>query len=227
VIANFGPGDPRDDRAAWLDAVERESDAARRMRRRLVDDTAIHVIDLDEAEADWLSRRVRADDGAQIAAAFGLHLERRAEGAAFVVPDEAFRHAHELGEHPFPMPGTVGHAALLLCDHAGEHGTQLSAPGPGWRGLSEADALAHMGALTAQHASGKGGWSTELTADPVELTRRVAALLESLGLVRRHDDALRTWWFSPVTGRWSAPAPGLRAVAVTAAAEQLPMEPPR
>jgi uncharacterized protein (TIGR02678 family) len=206
VIANFGPGDPRDDTEAWLTALEQESDPARRMRRKLVDDTLVHVTDLDEAEADWLSRRVRSDDGAQIAAGFGLHLERRAEGAAFVVPEQAFRHARELGDHPFPVPGTVGHAALLICDHAGEVGTQSGAPGPGWRGLTAHDVLAHLGVLIDRYAAGKGGWSADLAAEPATLAEHVAELLEALGVLVRRDDALRTWWFSPVTGRWPAPA---------------------
>jgi uncharacterized protein (TIGR02678 family) len=206
VIANFAPGDPRENPEHWLAALERESDPARRMRRRLVDDTLVHVIDLDELEADWLSRRVRSDDGAQVAAGLGLHLERRAEGAAFVVPDEAFRHARELGDHPFPVPGTVGHAALLLCDHASVHGTQLGAPGPSWRGLAHADVLAALTAMARQHASGKGGWSADLADDPAVLADKVAALLEALGLLRRRDDALLTWWLSPATGRWPAPA---------------------
>lgn len=207
VIANFAPGDPSEDAEQWLKTLERESDPARRMRRRLVDDTLVHVIDLDEAEADWLSRRVRSDDGAQVAVGFGLHLERRAEGAAFVVPDEAFRHPRELGDHPFPVPGTVGHAALLLCDYASVHGTQVGAPGPGWRGLSEADVHAALSAMARQHASGKGGWKADLADDPAVLADRVAKLLEALGLLRRRNDALATCWLSPATGRWPAPTP--------------------
>src|SRR5207247_168331 len=61
VIANVGPAEPDRDAAGWLAAVEREPDPARRMRRRLVDDTLVHTDDLDEAEAAWLSRRVRPD----------------------------------------------------------------------------------------------------------------------------------------------------------------------
>lgn len=229
VIANFAPGDPGEDAEQWLSTLERESDPARRMRRRLVDDTLVHVIDLDEAEADWLSRRVRSDDGAQVAAGFGLHLERRAEGAAFVVPDEAFRHPRELGDHPFPMPGTVGHAALLLCDHASRHGTQLGAPGPGWRGLSHADVHAALAAMAEKHASGKGGWSADLADDPAVLADRVAALLNALGLLRRRDDALATWWLSPATGRWPAPPPApppAQRTGPSHAAEPLDLESP-
>src|SRR5262249_18860732 len=89
VIAHFGSGNPATDPETWLAQVEREPDSARRMRRRLVDDALVHAVDLDDAEAEWLRRRVRGDDGAPLAAAFGLVVERRIEGAAFIVPDDA------------------------------------------------------------------------------------------------------------------------------------------
>ncbi len=78
VIANFGTADPVTEPALWLAQVERETDPARRMRTRLVDDTAVYACDLDAEEADWLVRRVRADDGLSLAELLGLHLERRA-----------------------------------------------------------------------------------------------------------------------------------------------------
>jgi hypothetical protein len=180
------------------------------MRRRLVDDTVVHVADLDDAEADWLSRRVRGDDGGPLATAFGLHLERRAEGAAFVVPDEAFRYLHELGPTPFPAPGTVPHAALLLGEHvaaAGIRGSSDHGPGAGWRGLPEPSVIGHVTSLAAERMDGKGGWRRELTEDPARLVEEIRALLCGLDLVRVVIDPNGEWiwWFSPAIGRWSSP----------------------
>jgi uncharacterized protein (TIGR02678 family) len=204
VIANTGGLDPAADPVAWLEQVEAERDAARRMRRRLVDDTLVHVVDLDDPEADWLSRRVRGDDGGPLATAFGLHLERRAEGAAFVLPTEAFRHPRELGPVPFPVSGTVPHAALLLCDAAATGGRVDGGPGPGWRGLAAAEVPTRLADLAATYGSGRGGWAAELASDPARLAAEVVGLLTGLGLLRIHDDV---WWFSPATGRWPAPPP--------------------
>lgn len=207
AIANFAPGDPVADPMGWLADVEREPEAARRMRRRLVDDTVVHVCELDEAEADWLSRRVRGDDGGPLAQAFGLHLERRAEGAAFVVPEDVVRYGRELGPLAFPVPGTLGQAALLLCDHAGQSGTLVDSPGPGWRGLAHHDVVRQLARLGAAHAAGRGGWKQEFVDDPDALAADILSLLSGLALVRRADDPLRTWWFSPATGRWPPPEP--------------------
>ena len=211
VIANFGTLDPALDPETWLEQVEREPDPARRMRRRLVDDTVVYSVDLDEAEADWLSRRVRGDDGGPLAAAFGLHLERRAEGAAFVVPEDAFRHLHELGSVSFPAPGTVPHAALLVSEHAattGQLGSVGVGPGIGWRGLLESEVVAYLTKTASTLAEGRGGWRRELADAPVRLAEEIQALLTGLDLLRvqEHPDAQRTWWFSPVTGRWTSRA---------------------
>lgn len=210
VIANFGPADPTTEPVLWLEQVEREPDAARRMRRRLVDDTVVHVADLDDAETDWLSRRVRGDDGGPLATAFGLHVERRAEGAAFVVPDEAFRYLHELGPTPFPAPGTVPHAALLLSEYVAVVGILGSAehgPGAGWRGLYGPSVINHVADLAAERTDGKGGWRRELTEEPSRLVEEIRTLLCGLDLLRivmaPNGDGI--WWFSPAIGRWSPP----------------------
>jgi len=206
VIAHFAPEDPVADPQGWLDAVEREPDTARRMRRRLVDDTVVHAADLDEAEADWLSRRVRGDDGAPLAAAFGLHLERRGEGAAFVVPDSAFRHPWELGPLVFPGSGTVAHAALLLCNRAQHAGTDGTEVGPGWRSVPVPAVEEELTRLAALQAAGKGGWSRDLAQDPAgRLRDEVLALLWGLDLVRPCGGGTN-WAFSPATARWRAPA---------------------
>ncbi len=217
VIANYAPGDPAQDPGAWLEQVEREPDPARRMRRRLIDDAVVHLVDLDAAEADWLSRRVRSDDGAPLATAFGLHLERRTEGAAFVVPEEAFRYLHELGPAVFPAPGTVPHAALLLSEAAATSGTLGSGAeglGPGWRGLREEDVVEQLARLAASRADGRGGWRRELAEDPPRLAEEVRVLLAGLDLVRVRSDAagVRWWWFSPATARWSV-GPGSKTTA--------------
>lgn len=214
VISNFGTLDPSEDPTAWLEQVEREPDPARRMRRRLIDDALVHVVDLDEAEADWLSRRVRGDDGAPLAQAFGLSLERRTEGAALVVPDEAFRHSSELGTRHFPSAGTVPHAALLLCEHAataGLLGSDADGPGVGWRGLAQTDVISHLTELATEHPEGKAGWRRELAENPPQLADEVRGLLIEFDLlrVRIRSDGSQTWWFSPATGRWASRAQAL------------------
>jgi uncharacterized protein (TIGR02678 family) len=209
VIANEGSVPPDVDPSGWLDQVEREPDPAVRMRRRLVDDAAVHLGDLDEDESDWLSRRVRGDDGGPLAQAFGLHLERRAEGAAFVVPDDAYRRTSELGPHAFPAGGTVPHAALLLCDHAAVAGeTGGRGPGPGWRGLREDQVGEHLATLAAGQAGGRGGWKQDLVRDPRALRDQVQRLLVGLDLLRldTDEDGCAWWWLSPATGRWDTPA---------------------
>ena len=202
VIANYAPGDPVADPSRWLDDVEREPDAPRRMRRRLIDDTIVHAADLDDAESDWLRRRVRGDDGAPLAAVFGLHVERRAEGAAFVVPEDAFRYQHDLGDVPFPSPSTVQHAALLTCDRvrsAGATEGHPGRPGEGWRALAEIGIIDFLAETAARLAAGRGGWKRELADDPPRLASEVRGLLIAVGLVRMNES---TWWFSPAIDRW-------------------------
>jgi uncharacterized protein (TIGR02678 family) len=210
VIANFSPDhDPAEDPDAWLDSVEREPDVARRMRRRLVDDTVVHACDLDDAEADWLSRRLR-DDGAPLADAFGLHLERRSEGAAFVVSALDANPARNLGPLPFPASGTVAHAALLVCNWVvAEAGGNIDRPG--WRRVSDPALAAKLTQLAEVQQSGSGGWSAELAADPAgRLKAEVAAFLEGLDLVRPDGDG---WLFSPAVARWPTPRSNLRRAA--------------
>jgi uncharacterized protein (TIGR02678 family) len=205
VIANPGATDVAADPVGWLRQVEAEPDPGRRMRRRLVDDTAVYTADLDEAEADWLSRRVRGDDGEQLAKAFGLHLERRSEGAAFVVPGDAYRYDRELGPTPFPSAGTVPHAALLLCGHAQACGAPAE-DRPGWLGVAAADVQVQLAALARRFGAGRGGWRADLAGNPAQLAAEVRALLTGLDLVRITDGDATMWWFSPATARWALPS---------------------
>jgi uncharacterized protein (TIGR02678 family) len=214
VIANYSPDhDPANEPEAWLEAVERESNVARRMRRRLVDGTLVHVSDLDDAEADWMSRRLR-DDGAPLAEAFGLHLERRSEGAAFVVSALDANPARNLGPLPFPASGTVAHAALLVCNWM--VAAAVDAPErPGWRRVADAALATKLTELAEAQQSGSGGWSAELAADPAgRLRAEVVAFLQGLDLVRADGG---DWLFSPAIARWPAPRPKVRRSPKTAA----------
>lgn len=206
VIANYaGEHDPAADPEGWLEAVERESDPARRMRRRLVDDTVVYTDDLDENESNWLSRRLR-DDGGALAGAFGLHLERRAEGAALVMPEDGYRHPWELGPLAFPGSGTDKHAALLLCNWAAAEGERADGIATGWRRVSDDAVIDKLTALAADPDSGSGGWKRDLAGDPAgRLRSDVAALLTGVDLVR--FDADGNWLFSPACARWPAPTP--------------------
>lgn len=211
VIANFAPVDPSVDPEGWLEGVTRETDAARRMRRRLVDDTVVHVRDLDDAEADWMSRRVRGDDGGPLAKAFGLHLERRSEGAAFVVPDDAFRYPAELGPGPFPGTGTVAHASWLVCAYALKSGVAGMGEWAGWRSVVDTDVATELTRLAAVQGAGKGGWRSELARDPAaRLFEEVLALLQGHDLVRLTGGR---WYFSPAVARWRAGGAGAAAFA--------------
>lgn len=210
LAANYDPGtDPGLEPEAWLATVTRESDAGRRMRRRLVDDTCVHSVDLDEAEVDWLSRRLRGDDGGPLADAFGLVIERRSEGAAFVLPDDAFRWPRELGDVPFPGTGIVPHVALLVADLVAAEGEALGGPGPGWRGLGREGILVELTRIAEHRTTGKGGWPAEKAADPEGLLGEAGRLLTAVGLLRVVDEI---WWVSPVTGRWEAPPNAALAV---------------
>jgi len=225
VIANFGAADPAANPAGWLRQAEAEPDTGRRMRRRLIDDTVVHTADLNEAEADWMRRRVRGDDGEQLAKAFGLHVERRSEGAAFVVPDDAFRYDRELGPTPFPASGTVPHAALLLCGFAQTNG-MIGDDRPGWLAVPERDVRTHLTELSAQFAPGGGGWRADLVDNPAVLVAEVQALLTGLDLVRVGVGEDTVWWFSPSTARWASPTrPTPKTRHPTAHGEQLPLVP--
>lgn len=94
---------------------------AERLARRLTEDPALMLADLeDEERAYFLGQRARLEDA--VAEATGHAVERRAEGSALIADDRAFT------DVPFPTNATVKQAALLLCDTLAnvEPGTVLS-----------------------------------------------------------------------------------------------------
>jgi uncharacterized protein (TIGR02678 family) len=206
LIANFDTQhDPVSDPVAWIGALHEEEarEEARSVSRRLLDDSLVHVGDLSEKEADWLSRRLR-DYVGPLAEAFGLHIERRTEGAAVVVPESAFRAPRELGPVTFPGKGTAAHAALFVCAWACEAGDIDAGDASGWRVLRRAAVVAELKRLAALQIAGKGGWRRELAEDPGgALLSEVRDILCGLDLVRVEGDL---WYFSPAIDRWETPA---------------------
>ncbi|MGI9099005.1 MAG: TIGR02678 family protein [Solirubrobacteraceae bacterium] len=82
---------------------------AERLARRLTEDPALVLADLDDDErAYFIGQRARIE--AAVAEATGYGVERRAEGSALIADDRAFT------DVPFPTNATVKQAALLLCD---------------------------------------------------------------------------------------------------------------
>ena len=157
--------------------------------------------DLDEAEADWLSRRVRGDDGEQLAkasAAPGTPQRRRRVRRA----GDAFRYDRELGPSPVSSPARPPRCFLLLCGHAQDSGVPAG-DGPGWLGMTAADVQAHLAVLASRFGAARGGWRADLADNPAQLADDVQALLPSLNLVRIAEDDAATWWFSPTTARWA------------------------
>lgn len=123
------------------------------------------------------------------------------------MPTDAFRYARELGPLPFPTPGTVGHAAPLLCDAAALDGS-LVPDRPGWRAFPEPTVVARLADWGQRFGAGRGGWAQEDVDDPAGLAEKVRTLLIGLNLLRvdvsiaDEDAGGPQWWFSPATGRW-------------------------
>lgn len=88
---------------------------AERLARRLTEDPALLLADLDaDDRAYFLSQRARIEGA--VAAATGYEVERRAEGSAVIVDDRAFT------DLPFPTNSTLKQLALLMCDALADAG---------------------------------------------------------------------------------------------------------
>jgi uncharacterized protein (TIGR02678 family) len=135
-----------------------------RLARRLVEDPALVLADLDEDERGYfLSQRARVED--TVAGATGFAVERRAEGTAMIVDDR------RLTDVPFPTNSTTKQIALLLCD-------RLATGAP----LSEAELRDRVRELLDTHRAHWGRDPEDL--DQVQASAAaVLALLSELDLV--------------------------------------------
>jgi uncharacterized protein (TIGR02678 family) len=134
---------------------------AERLARRLTEDPALVLDDLDDDErAYFIGQRARIE--AAVADATGYAVERRAEGSALIVDDRAFT------DVPFPTNATVKQAALLLCD-------TLAGAEPG--GVVSAEALRDaVSSLVVAHGR---HWGRDAD-DPVQVTALTAAAIDVL-----------------------------------------------
>ncbi|MFD6858294.1 TIGR02678 family protein [Rhodococcus sp. NPDC060090] len=149
----------------------------RRLYRRLVEDPFTARDDLDPEALDVLIRE-RAELARRLDEDFGLVLEVRTEGALAYDPDGS------LTDVPFPGPGTVNQAALLLISEL----VDIADPVPGSAVHVDTAALENtLSDLVAAHAR---SWRGEYVRDVTALRRDVTALLLRLGLARAHDDGL-------------------------------------
>ena len=88
---------------------------AERLARRLTEDPALLLADLDDHDRTYfLSQRARTEGA--VTAATGYEVERRAEGSALIVDDRAFT------DLPFPTNSTLKQIALLLYDALADAG---------------------------------------------------------------------------------------------------------
>ncbi|MFD6985054.1 DUF2398 family protein [Streptomyces sp. NPDC059956] len=204
-VDEFGQwaADPGKEPLSWLESLKAPEGLSARMCGMLADEAVVHSGDLSEDEQQWLCNRL-ASEGAAVAKAFGLRLEQRVEGAAFVMPAEAYTSDRELGAFTFPRRGrggTVPHAALLLIDivvSVGERGGAL-APGEGWCGIRSGEVLRHLGELAREHP----GWADEFRNAPERLGDHVRELLEPADLLRVSCGYEDWWWLSPASARWT------------------------
>ncbi len=182
-------GELLDETARCSPTPEGENRArAERLARRLTEDPALLLADLDEDDrAYFLGQRARIEGA--VAAATGYQVERRAEGSALIVDDRSFTDA------PFPTRATVKQVALLLCD-------VLAGAGPAAELSAEAvrDAVYDLVSLHGPHWGRDAGDPPQVTA----LSEAATAVLLACGLARPTDGGgLR---LTPLAARFRSPA---------------------
>jgi uncharacterized protein (TIGR02678 family) len=160
---------------------------AERLARRLTEDPALLLAELDEDErAYFIGQRARLE--AAVTAATGYPVERRAEGSALIAEGREFT------DVPFPTNATAKQVALLLCD-----ALVLVAPG----GELSAEAMRDaVHALVGEHGD---HWGRDAD-DPAQVTALAQAATDVLlacGLAARTDlGGIRP---RPLSARFRAP----------------------
>ncbi len=139
--------------------------ARHRLMRRLIEEPALYLDELDEAERAYLISQRHYLLG-QVMSKTGLAIEIRREGLAAVDP------AGRLTDLSFPGTGTVSHAALLLAERLASGA------------LGETDLAAALDALVERYGH---LWSQEYREDRGRLLSEALERLEMMGLIARPD----------------------------------------
>jgi len=159
---------------------------AERLARRLTEDPALVLDDLDDDERAYFTGQRARIEGAVVAAT-GCAVERRREGSALIADDRAF------SDVPFPTNATVKQVALLLCDMlAGAEQPVVSAQ-------AVRDAVSDLVAAHGRH------WGRDVNelAQVTALAEAATDVLVACDLAQRADaDGLRP---RPLAARFRAP----------------------
>jgi len=172
-----------------------------RITRRLLDDAVLYHAELDQAEADYLSRQ-RGAIVQRISELTGLVAEVRAEGIAMVDPED------DLTDVRMPDTGTDGHVALLLAEHLAQAGVDKDGGGV----VAVDDLHRLVRGLAREH---RVYWRKDACASGAEIGLVAAALerLEALRLIAREPGLVRPL---PALSRYAVAAPTLLGAAAQA-----------
>lgn len=177
ITRETSPASLFDDGREYASADDRRNLRGKwRVARRLFEQSAVYVEDLDEDErAWWRTKRAWTED--QVARLTGLHVERRREGTMLV--DQRAESGRALSDLRFPdnRPSRASQMALLLCAWFAERlrdGDQST--------VLEADVLARAEQLAAEYGS---SWriATGDREQALDVAREALALLEGHRLV--------------------------------------------
>lgn len=158
--------------------------ARHRLMRRLVEEPALYLDELEEAERAYLASQRHYLVG-QVTAKTGLAVEIRREGLAAVDP------LGRLSDLTFPGTGTVSHAALLLAERLV------------FGAMGETDLTAVLDSLVDRYGH---LWSQEYREDRGRLLSEALERLELMGLIARRDSRIEP---RPAIARYKVEEPPL------------------
>lgn len=158
--------------------------ARHRLMRRLIEEPALYLDDLEETERAYLASQRHYLVG-QVTAKTGLAVEIRKEGLAAVDP------LGRLTDLTFPGTGTVSHVALLLAERLAS------------RALDETGLRAVLDSLVERYGH---LWSQEYRDDRARLLSEALERLELMGLIARRDGGIEPL---PAIARYKVEEPDL------------------